>query len=112
VARILTGAFKAKLQALMFLHDGDSLSETTPLVDMGVDSLVGVEMRSWFLQELGVDMPVMKILGGASVADLVDGVMQNLPQEIKNRIEGGSSGDDAAKEASKGAEEKPKGASS
>lgn len=89
VSKILLGAFKAKLQALMFLPEGDSLSETTPLVDVGVDSLVGVEMRSWFLQELGVDVPVMKILGGASVSDLVEGVMQDLPEEIKSKVGGG-----------------------
>ncbi|KAH6842666.1 hypothetical protein B0I37DRAFT_201327 [Chaetomium sp. MPI-CAGE-AT-0009] len=45
-------------------------------------------MLSWFLQELGVDVPVMKILGGVSVSHLADGVMQNLPSEMKNRIEG------------------------
>ena len=49
-----------------------------PLIDLGMDSLVAVEIRSWFLQELAVDMPVLKILGGVSVADLVDYSMQKL----------------------------------
>jgi hypothetical protein len=89
VSRILLSALKSKLQALMFLSDSDSLSETTPLVDMGVDSLVGVEMRSWLLKELGVDVPVMKILGGASIAELVEGMLEKLPQEITGRLEGG-----------------------
>jgi hypothetical protein len=31
----------------------------------------------------------MKILGGDSVSDLADGIMQNLPLEIRSRIEGG-----------------------
>ncbi|KAK3292393.1 KR domain-containing protein [Chaetomium fimeti] len=106
VSVILTGALKTKLQALMFLPEGDPLSETTPLVDMGVDSLVGVEMRSWFLQELGVDVPVMKILGGASISDLAEGVMQNLPSEIKSRIEGG---DDTAKDTEKDTAKEPAG---
>jgi Phosphopantetheine attachment site len=49
-----------------------------PLIDFGIDSLVAVEIRAWFLQELAVDLPVLKILGGASVADLVDYSMQKL----------------------------------
>jgi hybrid polyketide synthase / nonribosomal peptide synthetase ACE1 len=43
-----------------------------PLIELGMDSLIAVEIRTWFLQELEVDMPILKILGGASVADLVD----------------------------------------
>lgn len=57
----------------------DSLSETTPLVDFGVDSLVGVEIRAWFLDQLSVDVPVMRILGGVSVADLADFAIENMP---------------------------------
>lgn len=89
VAVILLEAVKNKLQAVMFLSDSTSLVETTPLVDMGVDSLVGVEMRTWFLKELGADVPVMKILGGASIAELVEGVMDKLPEDIMARFEEG-----------------------
>ena len=54
---------------------------------MGVDSLVAVEVRSWFLKELTVDVPVMKILGGASITDLVEVVVQKLPQELLTRLD-------------------------
>lgn len=72
---------------MKFLSDSDSLYDTTPLVDMGVDSLVAVEVRSWFLKELTVDVPVMKILGGASIVDLVEVVVQKLPQELLSRLD-------------------------
>ncbi|KAJ5706143.1 hypothetical protein N7536_001832 [Penicillium majusculum] len=85
--KVLSGAFKSKLQALKFLSDSDSLYDTTPLVDMGVDSLVAVEVRSWFLKELTVDVPVMKILGGVSITDLVEFVAQKLPQELLTRLD-------------------------
>ncbi|EAW08950.1 putative polyketide synthase [Aspergillus clavatus NRRL 1] len=88
--KVLSNAFKLKLQALKFLSDTDSLYDTTPLVDMGVDSLVAVEMRSWFLKELAVDVPVMKILGGASISDLVEVVVQKLPQELMSRLDSDS----------------------
>lgn len=58
---------------------------------MGVDSLVAVEVRSWFLKELAVDVPVMTILGGASIADLVGIVMQKLPQD-QGRVDPDGSG--------------------
>ncbi|KAM7219419.1 hypothetical protein V8F06_005153 [Rhypophila decipiens] len=87
VAGILLEAVKTKLQVLMFLSDASSLVETTPLVDMGVDSLVGVEMRAWFMKELAVEVPVMKILGGASIAELVEGIMEKLPEDIKGRFD-------------------------
>ncbi|GKT90333.1 lovastatin nonaketide synthase [Colletotrichum tofieldiae] len=74
VESILLATFKAKLQALKFLPDADSIYDATPLVEMGVDSLVAVEMRSWFLKELGVDVPVMTILG--------------LPAELLERVGG------------------------
>ncbi|PYH71698.1 putative polyketide synthase [Aspergillus vadensis CBS 113365] len=86
-AKVLSCAFKGKLQALKFVSDSDSLYDTTPLVDMGVDSLVAVEVRSWFLKELAVDVPVMKILGGASIVDLVEVVVQKLPQELLCRLD-------------------------
>ncbi|KAM0338450.1 hypothetical protein ACHAPU_011327 [Fusarium lateritium] len=52
-----------KLRASLFLSASDSFSETVPLVDQGVDSLVGVDIRSWCIKELEVDVPVLKILG-------------------------------------------------
>lgn len=88
VESILLATFKVKLQALKFLPDADSIYDATPLVEMGVDSLVAVEMRSWFLKELGVDVPVMTILGGASIADLVRLVVDKLPAELLERVGG------------------------
>ena len=57
------------------------------LQDLGIDSLIAVEIRVWFQRELMVDVPVMKILGGASMADLVDFVIERLPAELRIRID-------------------------
>jgi hypothetical protein len=72
---------------MRFLPESDNLQNTPALVDLGIDSLVAVDTRSWFMRELGVDVPVMKILGGASMTDLVDFVFENLPQELLSRWE-------------------------
>ncbi|KAI1364001.1 hypothetical protein F5Y08DRAFT_222928 [Xylaria arbuscula] len=46
-----------------------------PLAALGIDSLVAVEIRSWFLKEISVEVPVLRILGGASLAQLCQDVV-------------------------------------
>lgn len=62
------------------------MSETMTLVEQGVDSLVAVEIRSWFLKELDIDMPVLKVLGGASIADLLEDAFNRLPANLVPKI--------------------------
>ncbi|KAK7714551.1 NRPS, partial [Diaporthe eres] len=76
VARIVEDSIIAKFQvALQLPAMEDERARATLLQsnadDLGVDSLVAVEIRSWFLKELDVKMPVLKILGGATVQDMV-----------------------------------------
>lgn len=47
--------------------------------DLGVDSLVAVDIRSWFLKELEVEIPVFKILSGGLVQELLDHGVANMP---------------------------------
>ena len=65
---------KAKLKAALQVSE-DTINITTPLIDLGVDSLVAVDIRTWFAQEVGADVAVLKILGGPSIQDLVEDVM-------------------------------------
>ena len=58
--------------------------------DLGVDSLVAVDIRAWFLKELEIDMPVLKILGGATLADLLSFAVEKIPEHLKpNALTGG-----------------------
>lgn len=50
--------------------------------ELGVDSLVAVDLRSWFLKELGVDIPVLKIFNAASIRDLLDFAASLLPESL------------------------------
>ena len=68
-ADCLIACFALKLQNILQLA-ADGVGKDVPLVELGVDSLVAVEVRTWFLKELQTDMPVLKVLGGASVIDL------------------------------------------
>lgn len=56
----VTASLTSKLASSLEHREGDTLPDSTPLIDFGMDSLVAVEIRSWFGQELEVDMPVLK----------------------------------------------------
>ncbi|UZP36441.1 hypothetical protein NXS19_004257 [Fusarium pseudograminearum] len=84
VTTVLISCIVTKLRASLFLSASDNFSETVALVDQGVDSLVGVDIRTWCIKELEVDVPVLKILGGASVVDLADYILESLPVKDKS----------------------------
>lgn len=43
-----------------------------PLHSYGVDSLVAVELRTWFIREVGADVAVFDIMGGHSLRELAE----------------------------------------
>ncbi|KAK4065845.1 uncharacterized protein Triagg1_8397 [Trichoderma aggressivum f. europaeum] len=61
---ILKECFATKLRVILQLGSQD-IDYDAPLVDLGIDSIVAVEVRSWFLKEVRVDIPVLKVVGGA-----------------------------------------------
>ena len=52
------------------------------LVDLGIDSLNAVDIRSWFSKELKVDLPILRILGGSTVGDVVKFAVEKLPDDL------------------------------
>lgn len=46
------------------------VDQVVPLIELGVDSLVAVLLRDWAQNEIGVNLPVLKILGGDNAVDL------------------------------------------
>lgn len=61
------------------------------LIELGIDSLMAVDMRLWFTRELDLDLPVLKLLGGASVEDMIEDTAARIsPDLIPNVIDAGS----------------------
>jgi len=58
---ILVKCFTVALGNMLQL-DPAQIAVDVPAVDHGVDSLVSVRIREWFLKELGVDVPVLKLM--------------------------------------------------
>ncbi|EAW10019.1 non-reducing polyketide synthase pyr2 [Aspergillus clavatus NRRL 1] len=59
-----------KIRTKLNLSQDAPLTPDTLLPELGVDSLVAVELRRWFSKEVGVDIPVISLLSGASIGQL------------------------------------------
>lgn len=78
-------AFHAKLlSSLQADSDRDVLE--LPLETLGMDSLVAVDLRSWFLKELSVDVPVLKILNGGTAKALLEFVQGIIPESMTPKL--------------------------
>ncbi|WZH45859.1 hybrid pks-nrps protein [Fusarium acuminatum] len=78
VLAIVEEEFCTKLERLLQAESG-SIKASQSLLGLGVDSLVSAEIRSWFLKEVDVDIPVLEILNTASIKELCSTVISNLP---------------------------------
>lgn len=58
-----------------------SIDTTMPLIYLGVNSLVAVLLREWAQNELGVSLPMLKILGSDNAVDLVEHMVACLVPE-------------------------------
>lgn len=64
-ADILANGLAMKLGTI-FSMSQESFDLNQPLHNYGVDSLIAVELRNWFIKTLKVDLAVFEILGGAT----------------------------------------------
>ncbi|KAL8704420.1 MAG: hypothetical protein Q9201_002411 [Fulgogasparrea decipioides] len=81
IEMIIANAFVAKLRSAL-QADGDREISDTALDELGMDSLVAVEIRSWFLKELSADIPILKILKGSTPTALLESIWESLPSNL------------------------------
>ncbi|KAJ4007634.1 hypothetical protein NW752_010300 [Fusarium irregulare] len=80
--RVLLDSLVARVKKVLQIPADEVVHETEPLIERGVDSLVALDIRSWFMKELDVDMPVLKVLGGNSILDLIKDSLERLPSSV------------------------------
>ncbi|KAI9054258.1 hypothetical protein LZ554_001426 [Drepanopeziza brunnea f. sp. 'monogermtubi'] len=68
-AEIIQGDFLQKMSRIL-QASAENIEVKQPLLALGVDSLMAMEIRSWFLSSIDVDVPVLKVLGGGSIQTL------------------------------------------
>ncbi|KAI0424987.1 hypothetical protein F5Y09DRAFT_347142 [Xylaria sp. FL1042] len=101
VEDIIKDSLMIRLKRTLQLGEDETVNDSVSLVEQGIDSLMAVEVRTWFIKELDVDMPVLKILAGGTIRDLVSDAASRLPQVGANIP---PSHDDMLATASPGAE--------
>ncbi|KAL4915248.1 hypothetical protein BDW62DRAFT_203848 [Aspergillus aurantiobrunneus] len=79
---IIQEALLAKVRKKLQLPEDAELTEDHSLMELGIDSLVAVDLRTWFVKELMVDMPVIKLLNSGSIAELIDRALTELPPDL------------------------------
>lgn len=52
------------------MKDDEEIDQSLSLTAVGVDSLVSIEIRNWWKQNLGTDISVLELLGGGSIQQL------------------------------------------
>lgn len=87
---MLQEAFSLKLESMMQLAP-NTINLNVPLLDLGCDSLVAVEIRTWFLKEIHVDVPVLKVLSGDTVAEICNDAARSYLASKFKRAQGVSS---------------------
>ncbi|KAK2767436.1 Type I Iterative PKS [Arachnomyces sp. PD_36] len=76
---IIEAGFIAKIRSKLQMSEEDSVTRQIVPSELGVDSLVAVDLRTWFVKEVGVEVPILKILGGSSIGDLAEEAAAKLP---------------------------------
>ncbi|KAL2198349.1 BcPKS5, polyketide synthase [Corynascus similis CBS 632.67] len=71
------------LKRILMMPATETVDPLMSLVELGIDSIMAVDLRTWFLKELDVDVPVLKILSpGETVKSLAEEAMAKIPADI------------------------------
>lgn len=85
-----------KLQSVLDTDPSKPILELSP-DELGVDSLIAVDLRSWFLKELAIDMPMLKIFGATSIVELLESAIDLIPSHVVPKMSKSSKvGDDSS----------------
>lgn len=76
-AEVVQKGMARKLGKLLSVSESEVDTDKPPYV-LGVDSLVAVELRYWFMKELGVEVAVFEVLKDRSVKELCRWVVDRL----------------------------------
>ncbi|KAI1661695.1 hypothetical protein F4813DRAFT_169421 [Daldinia decipiens] len=99
VYNIIWDAFTRKLCSY-FQLDVTRMNSTelsaTRFDHMGIDSLTAIEIRGWFMTTLEVNIPVLKIMNGGTVGELVAAATETIPSRLLLSLDKSSVKDDAS----------------
>ncbi|ORY61265.1 putative polyketide synthase [Pseudomassariella vexata] len=91
--KVIQDTFAAQLRNILQMTTPDKHLMTMRSSEIGLDSLISVDVRSWFLKNFHVRIPVLKIMGNDTMANLAKHVAENVPPELIPQIGAGKSQD-------------------
>lgn len=83
VRDVILEAFGAQLRRILQISMSDEELMSMRGVELGFDSLISVDIRSWFLKNFQVSIPVLKIMASdVHMSSLVDLALEGIPEEL------------------------------
>jgi acyl carrier protein len=79
--RVLLERHLVQCAAKVLDAEAERVDPARSLTDMGLDSLMAVELQTALRRELGVEPPLVEMLGGVSLRNLVDGLLDQVSPE-------------------------------
>lgn len=83
-ARALISAILAKEVSVVLRTPVEEINLKRPLSDLGMDSLMGVELRMTAQQKMGIDIPLASIANGVSVDDIAKKIVTRINTHENN----------------------------
>jgi mycobactin polyketide synthetase MbtD len=71
-AEPIADVVRAELAATLHLGDSSSIDSSASLIDLGVDSLLALDLRKRLRRTVGSSVPVARMLGGITVHELIE----------------------------------------
>ncbi|PLB55540.1 putative polyketide synthase [Aspergillus steynii IBT 23096] len=71
--------------ASFLMREEDEVPMSATLSDIGVDSLVAIEVRNWWRQNLGVDVSVLELMNGGTIEALGGLAAKRLQQKYSSK---------------------------
>ncbi|RYP68921.1 hypothetical protein DL770_008337 [Monosporascus sp. CRB-9-2] len=90
---VIQGTFGAQLRKIIQMTTPDAQPMAMRSSEIGLDSLISVDVRAWFLKNFHVSILVLKIMGNETVANLAKYAAENIPPELVPQIRAGEGQD-------------------
>ncbi|KAK0670981.1 hypothetical protein QBC41DRAFT_335518 [Cercophora samala] len=83
---VLESALGRKLQHTLQIPSEQKIDPLAPLLSLGLDSLVAIQLRTWISKELAVNLPALKILDSPSVRELGAEILRHMNIETSTHL--------------------------
>ncbi|KAK0379659.1 beta-ketoacyl synthase domain-containing protein [Colletotrichum limetticola] len=96
VEKIITESFIDEMRKMLHLSDDYAITPAVRTDELGLDSLVAVRIRSWFLNNFQVNIPALRILKGEALQSLIDHAVEEIPEELAPKLFSSSQSEDTS----------------